>query len=184
MRLTFLGELVRSQGERSDRRLLRRKVFFCADPVSPSRCITESSAETLLELLFFSSSDIFIALRYAMATFAPLLSDTILSQNICDNIQKQVSCGISRDPGVGEIGVVTCGVFSPACNVLGPPQDPDRCLQSVPGRCTLPAQASCWRIWYRIWRVLLFVPTASVDCQPLEKLRHIRIPCYCLVCIS
>ena len=110
---------------------------FCADPIPFTRCIAGSQANTIISLFLFSSSDVFIALRYVVLISVPQPPDTILSQDIRRNFPKQVCCDVLRDHGVGEISPVTRSMFSPACGVHGPPPDPDRRLQSMPDRCTL-----------------------------------------------
>jgi len=59
-------------------------------------------------------------LEVYLCPFVPRPAETMLSQVICDNPQKQAHCGNLRGPGVHESYHVFCD-FSPRRDSLGPP---------------------------------------------------------------
>ena len=80
------------------------------------RCMVGYYVTAVSAAFFLFSSDIFITLRCVVSP-EPLVrsANTILSQDICDNLQKQDPCRVLWASGTGEINsVARCGIRHPS----------------------------------------------------------------------
>lgn len=91
-----------------------------------------------------------VEVRPCLSLSSPL-AYAFLSQDICDNFQKQVRRGILCDPSVYEICTVLCLRFPPAPNAQPPPPDPTRHFQLLPRCSTSQVQGRPLRVRYRVW---------------------------------
>ena len=113
------------------------------------------------------SSDIFIALRYAVSTRATQPTDMISSQDICDNLQKQDTRRVLRNHGVGEVNH-GAGINLPqAPSCYRTPSDPDRRFQLLRHRGRPPVNVGSEFNRHHVWYVFILVLAVGRECRGL-----------------
>lgn len=139
---------------------------ICIDTFPPPRCLAGYYIQVFLIMFFLLSSDLLITLRYVVLpiSLAPRPVDTISSQGVCDNFQKQDTRTVLCGSDVGENVHVTRNICSPASDHHNPPSNPNRRRRPVPGEYRPPAHVGSKLDWHCVWYVValfLIVDTKS-----------------------
>ena len=135
---------------------------------------------------FLFSSDIFITLRCVVSP-KPLAqsTNTILSQDIRDNPQKQDPRRVLRPPGIGEISSVTCGCVRHPSGCIKPRHTATQCFHAVRTREGFPFPGDPRLHRHRFWYALSHrTCTWGVAAHKEPLCRTVRIHRHRLVYLS